>query len=527
MRLERVRIKGYKSLVDWVDLKITKNIGAIIGQNGSGKTNILEAITIALKDIYYKNVKCEFEYQLYFTLSKEDFNKFFSDFDYTQENALILISNEGLDSKILRLKAKKIELYKDKVFKAAEDYLAVVKKDLVLYKDTINEFQEMREKYVKDGFKHRAVVSRYKVNTTSHETRTKINQIEDLLKIQITQDEKGVISFVDGVYFQGLDTSEYFRIKIEKKKLDDPNASPEMIAAYMEQSTREMEDFNRRYDKLEGFMIQIRQKLDRKINNFIKVVKDSESKIEKNNNFHEDFHNSVKNEIVKRVIFLNVAADVQSGSNSNKIEDENLKNLNQTDGFFAMVAPYLFKDEELEQVHKILTNYYAYKDGRDKVPRICQEFEHFINSTINEITSSSMSVIVEPGKYAIELKIKEPTGEVVELSNTNTGRKMLFHYLFCRGILKNGDVFVIDEPAVFFHPQAQVELYNDMMTLARERDITVIYATHSPYILGKEVEVINKIQMTENGTAITKVKTTPAMFQKFSYGLSSLTKAIW
>ncbi len=527
MKLERVRLKGYKSIVEWVDLKISNNIGTIIGENGTGKTNILEAITIALKDIYYDEVECDFQYQLYFTLSEEEFDKFFSEFEYTQENSLLLISNDGLDSKILRLRSKKIDLYKEKIFNAAQEYLSSIKKDLQLYKDTINEFQEMRDKYVKDGFKHRAVISRYKVNTTMHETRTKTNQINKLLEIDIEQSPTGVISFVDNVYFDGLDTSEYYRIKIEKKDIEEIKGTPEMIEAYFEQSCKEIDDFNRRYDRLEGFMVQMREKITAKLFNFINVVKESEKKISTDNNFNSTFREDVKKHIVKHVVFLNVAADVTSGSTNKKIEDENLKNLNQTDGFFAMVAPYLFKDKELEDVLAVLTNYYAYKDGRDKVPRICQEFERFINETVSTITSSTMSVVVEPGKYSIELRIKEPTGEIVELANTNTGRKMLFHYLFCRGILKDGDVFVIDEPAVFFHPEAQVELYNDMVSLARERNITVIYATHSPYILGKEIEIINKISMTPNGTVNTKVKTTPAMFEKFSNGLSSLTKAIW
>ncbi len=527
MKLERVRLKGYKSIIEWVDLKISNNIGTIIGQNGTGKTNILEAITIALKDIYYDEVECDFQYQLYFTLSKEEFDKFFDEFEYSKENALLLISNDGLDSKILRLKSKKIELYKEKIYAAAQEYLGSIKKDLQLYKDTINEFQEMRDKYVKDGFKHRAVVSRYKVNTTTHETRTKINQINRLLEIEIVQNSDGIISFEDGIYFSGLDGAEYFRIKIEKKDIEDIKGTPEMVAAYIEQSSKEIDDFNRRYDRLEDFMVQIREKINAKLFNFMKVVRESEKKISTNNNFNSSFHEAVKKHIVKHVVFLNVAADVSSGSTNKKIEDEKLKNLNQTDGFFAMVAPYLFKDKELEKVLAILTNYYAYKEGRDIVPKICQEFERFINQTVSQITSSTMSVVVEPGKYSIELRIKEPTGEIVELADTNTGRKMLFHYLFCRGILKDGDVFVIDEPAVFFHPEAQVELYNDIVSLARDRNITVIYATHSPYILGKEVEVINKISMTNKGTVITKVKTTPAMFEKFSYGLSSLTKAIW
>ncbi len=527
MRLERVRIKGYKSIVEWIDLKICKNIGTIIGQNGSGKTNILEAITIALKNIYYDDVECDFLYQLYFTLTKDEFSKFFPEFEYTQENSLLLISNEGLDSKILRLRSKKIELYKEKIFDAAQEYLSVIKKDLKLYKDTINEFQEMRDKYLRDGFKHRAVVSRYKVNTTTHETRTKINQIDTLLKVELAQDKSGIVSFVDGIYFDGLDATEYFRVKIEKRSIDDISGPPEMIQAYLEQSNKEVDEFNRRYDKLEEFMTQMRMKLDGKIFNFIKVVKESETKISSNDKLNSTFHEDVMKHIIKHVVFLNVSTNVSSGSDIEKTEEESLKNMNESDGFFAMVAPYLFEGKQLDEVQKMLTSYYSYIEFRDKVPRICQEFERFINSTISKITSSQMSVVVEPGKYSIELKIKEATGEIIELANTNTGRKMLFHYLFCRGILKDGDVFIIDEPAVFFHPEAQVELYSDMVTLAKERDITVIYATHSPYILGKEVEIINKIHMTSNGTVVTKVKTTEDMFNKFSHGLNKLTKAIW
>ncbi len=44
MRIKRPRIAGFKSFVDLVDLPIASGLTGVVGPNGCGKSNLLEAL---------------------------------------------------------------------------------------------------------------------------------------------------------------------------------------------------------------------------------------------------------------------------------------------------------------------------------------------------------------------------------------------------------------------------------------------------------------------------------------------------
>ncbi len=44
MRLKKVRIAGFKSFVDPVDILLPSHLIAIVGPNGCGKSNIVDAV---------------------------------------------------------------------------------------------------------------------------------------------------------------------------------------------------------------------------------------------------------------------------------------------------------------------------------------------------------------------------------------------------------------------------------------------------------------------------------------------------
>ncbi len=527
MNLYRLRLRGYKSIKTWVDLKVAGNFGAIVGKNGTGKTNLLEAITIVLKDIYYDDVNTSIEYQAYFLLNKKEFATHFPEFEYTTENALLMVTNDTLDSKIMRIRRKKLEKYKDNIFEAANSYLGVVKKELRIYRETILEFQETRDKYVKDGFKHEAVVSRYKVNTTTNETRNKVLEIDELLKLELVRNEQGVISFKENYKFSPLNDQTYFKVKIKEKEVPVASVNSDVQQSFIDQSKNEVEAFNRRYDKLDSYIIELRNNLNEKLSNLVNILASSQSKIIKNDELITEFEKKFKKEFEKNVIFLNIQTSLKNPDASNRTQESALKNDSDSMSFLQMIAPYVFDEHELPKVNKILTNYYAYIEHGSMMSVIETKLTQFINDTLKKITTTPMRVSITSENHNLELNIIENTGEVVKFSETNTGRKMLFHYLFYRSILKEGDVFIIDEPAVYFHPSAQQELFRDLVVNATKRDITIIYATHSPYIMGKEIKVLNRIEMTPEGTKVVKIRTSEEMFDKYSRGLMSITKAIF
>ena len=100
----------------------------------------------------------------------------------------------------------------------------------------------------------------------------------------------------------------------------------------------------------------------------------------------------------------------------------------------------------------------------------------------------------------LQLYVIENNGTKVNFNSTSLGRRWYFTYFFIKNHLKKGDIFLIDEPASFLHPQTQSVILKSLEQLA-ERGITVIISTHSPYMISDSSNFIH-VSMTENGTVV-------------------------
>src|SRR5688500_519212 len=57
MRLPRLRIHGFKSFVDAADVPIYPGITGIVGPNGCGKSNLVEALRFVMGESSYKAMR--------------------------------------------------------------------------------------------------------------------------------------------------------------------------------------------------------------------------------------------------------------------------------------------------------------------------------------------------------------------------------------------------------------------------------------------------------------------------------------
>ena len=71
MYLEDVNIEGFKSFSEKTNMSFQPGIGVIIGNNGVGKSNILDAIVWALGENDLERVRCYEEEELFFAGSKD------------------------------------------------------------------------------------------------------------------------------------------------------------------------------------------------------------------------------------------------------------------------------------------------------------------------------------------------------------------------------------------------------------------------------------------------------------------------
>jgi len=69
--LEDVNIEGFKSFSEETNMSFQPGIGVIIGNNGVGKSNILDAIVWALGENDLERIRCYEKEELFFAGSKD------------------------------------------------------------------------------------------------------------------------------------------------------------------------------------------------------------------------------------------------------------------------------------------------------------------------------------------------------------------------------------------------------------------------------------------------------------------------
>ena len=57
MKFDRMRLSGFKSFVDPVDLQILPGLTGVVEMNGCGKSNLLEALRWVMGETSYKSMR--------------------------------------------------------------------------------------------------------------------------------------------------------------------------------------------------------------------------------------------------------------------------------------------------------------------------------------------------------------------------------------------------------------------------------------------------------------------------------------
>lgn len=138
-----------------------------------------------------------------------------------------------------------------------------------------------------------------------------------------------------------------------------------------------------------------------------------------------------------------------------------------------------------------------------------------ISEIIHTLTTVVQGSIIESqdGKFYLEeVGLREP----VYLNNLSTGMKsfVLLRMMLEKGILKEKDILILDEPEIHLHPQWQIAYAETIVLLEKYFDLSVIVTTHSPYFLdalnifsakhGVENRVNYYLSEVKNGNVIMK-----------------------
>lgn len=172
----------------------------------------------------------------------------------------------------------------------------------------------------------------------------------------------------------------------------------------------------------------------------------------------------------------------------------------------------LFQAIKVEE-KDVMTVYSDYERIQDK--GVLKTFSRKINKKLKEIAKKFNSLyFLEDDTYKFEIDCESSqicfemfrNSESISLDYQSTGFKWFFNLYFnllTANNLKAGDIIIMDEPATNLHPYGQEELRKFLKEFAIKNDLTIILATHSPFLIDIDyLDELRVITMNDNISSI-------------------------
>lgn len=140
--------------------------------------------------------------------------------------------------------------------------------------------------------------------------------------------------------------------------------------------------------------------------------------------------------------------------------------LNTMDQFLKGLLTSISKDGIMDGIIETVL-------AKDKIAEIYQALQRVVSGQIIEKKDDD---------YYLE---KEGFAQPIAFNNLSTGLKsfVIIKMLIEKGLIKEKDVLVLDEPEIHLHPQWQIAYAELIVLLQKYFDLSIIVTTHSPYFL--------------------------------------------
>ena len=146
-----------------------------------------------------------------------------------------------------------------------------------------------------------------------------------------------------------------------------------------------------------------------------------------------------------------------------------------------------------------------------------------ILSTLQNDVAKKLSLLSEDfnslyytdeSKYKFEIKFESTNiyfeifrgNQSASLDYQSTGFRWFFNLYFnllCKTTLGSGDIIIMDEPATNLHVKGQQELRKFLKDFAINNDLTIILATHSPFLI--DMNYLDEIRVVSNNDNISSI----------------------
>lgn len=149
--------------------------------------------------------------------------------------------------------------------------------------------------------------------------------------------------------------------------------------------------------------------------------------------------------------------------------------------------------------------------------------------------SDKLELVIVNYQNTFKFKVKDKSNKdkkrTFDISERSKGFQWFFNYMIklkfnpnYKGKLENS-IFLLDEPGSYLHSSAQSELLNELQTVSKKN--TIIYCTHSQYLLNPEVIKLGSIKIAEKkGSQITLQNYGNYKTQKNKGALSPIYQAL-
>ena len=184
---------------------------------------------------------------------------------------------------------------------------------------------------------------------------------------------------------------------------------------------------------------------------------------------------------------------------------DNLKNSDFFKNLFHAINTEL---EIIENTYKV------FQEQNNK--GILKQLEKKLNSKLKKVSKHfNQLYYFDDKKYSFEFSLESEKiffsvfreEQSLSLDYQSSGFKWFFNLYF--GLLNSvsfeaGDIIIMDEPATNLHVKGQRELRSFMKNFAIKNDITIVIATHSPFLI--DLDYLDEIRVIENCNNITSIK---------------------
>ncbi len=502
MRITKIEITNYKSIKEPVEINFYNGLPTVlIGKNGSGKTNILEALSaIAEANGNYLGPRRELpmSYKVHIRLEKEDAEGLFPGKSIDEKCEFVACSGE--DCKINQIESKcLIPLLRMEIDEISE--LAGELKDaLDTYTKQLNKIAYGENEHPLQGLQ----IINFKNSTTNYDflksrVELVIKEAEKFAN-SVKQNFAAEESFMKFGYvdYYGLNDPERLSFKLHYVKPDLAPFEERFITVNEAAIKREITEINKATkascEKITALLHELDEQAKR-----LKFALSDDQIIPDNSSIFYKFIREVRNCVGAKCAFLrNESSEVIFKT------DDPEREYFRNDRSRVMLQTYLnrvYTGPDKDEIQKQISENKDFSLSEAAL----NEFEKNLNTTMPEFENGMydrISVEQSDGKLPTIL-LHEKSGEIVDLNSTSAGRRWYFTYYFMKNTLENGDLFIIDEPAAMLHPLAQKEVLKELLQL-ESRGIKVIYSTHSPYLIPNDWKSVHFVAMTNGGTTVTQ-----------------------